>query len=226
MDFDFLGVLLSTPLSVIALFFTAKLMGHKQLSQLDFFDYISGITIGSIAAELATELEEPQKPLIALIIYGAVSVLLSIITHKFPKSRKYINGTPTILLSDGKLYRENFKKASLDLSEFMMMCREMGYFNLSDIAVAIFEHNGKLSILEKSTKRPLTPEDMSLTPEPAHIMCEVIMDGRILDENLHRMGLDQKWLNSELRKMGHSTPKDIFLAVADNNNNLTLFPIS
>lgn len=223
---DILTVVLTSLLSVAALFITAKIMGHKQLSQLDFFDYISGITIGSIAAELATELEKPLFPLIALVIYGATSVLLSLITHKFPKARKYINGTPTILLSDGKLYRENFGKASLDISEFMMMCREMGYFDLSDIAVAIFEHNGKLSILPKSTKRPLNPEDMSLAPEAAHIMTEVIMDGRILDENLHRMGVDHKWLENRLRSMGYDSANEIFLGTADKDLKLTLFEVN
>ena len=88
------------------------------MAQLDFFDYITGITIGSIAAEMATELEEPWKPLLAMVIYGAVTLLLSIATNKFPRMRKYLNGTPTILMDNGKLYRENLKKAKLALSEF------------------------------------------------------------------------------------------------------------
>ncbi|MBQ8859353.1 MAG: DUF421 domain-containing protein, partial [Clostridia bacterium] len=92
-------VILTALLSVTALFVIAKIMGHKQVSQLDFFDYISGITIGSIAAELATELEEPYKPLIALVIYGLASLLLNLLAHKLPKTRKYINGTPTILMN-------------------------------------------------------------------------------------------------------------------------------
>lgn len=87
-------------------------MGHKQISQLDFFDYIAGITIGSIAAEMATELEEPWKPFVAMIIYGGATLLLSIISIKFPRTRKYLNGTPTILMDNGKLYRENLKKPS------------------------------------------------------------------------------------------------------------------
>ena len=106
---DIIKVRLIALLSVIALFIITKLMGHKQVAQLDFFDYISGITIGSITAELATDLEEPWKPLIALGIYGGVSILLSLLTHKIPKTRKYINGTPTILMNDGKLYRKNLK---------------------------------------------------------------------------------------------------------------------
>ena len=220
---EIIKVLLTSLLSVGALFAVAKIMGHKQMSQLDFFDYISGITIGSIAAELATELEEPLKPLIAIAVYGAVAVLLSKITSLFPKSRKYINGTPTILMNNGKLYRENLKKAKLDLSEFMVMCRQQGYFNLSDIQTAVFEFNGKLSILPVSKKRPANPEDLNLSPAPEFIHTEVIMDGRILDENLKRMGLDDKWLQKQLNAQGYKKADEVFLALCDENNQLTVF---
>ena len=135
---DLIKVFFTSLLSVAALFVITKIMGHKQMAQLDFFDYICGITIGSIAAELATELEAPWKPLVALVIYGGISVLLSLTTHKFPRTRKFINGSPTILMNDGKLNRENLKKAKLDLSEFMVLCREQGYFDLNDIQTAIF----------------------------------------------------------------------------------------
>ena len=98
---DILTVILTTLLSAAALFVIAKIVGHRQIAQLAFFDYITGITIGSIAAELATELEEPEKPLIAMIVYGAVAYGLSVISRKYPRSRKYINGTPTILMDNG-----------------------------------------------------------------------------------------------------------------------------
>lgn len=220
---EIIKVLLTSILSVGALFAIAKIMGHKQMSQLDFFDYISGITIGSIAAELATELEKPLKPLIAIAVYGAVAILLSKITSLFPKSRKFINGTPTILMNNGKIYRENLKKAKLDLSEFMVMCRQQGYFNLNDIQTAVFEFNGKLSILPVSKKRPTTPEDLNLSPAPEYIQTEVIMDGRVLDENLKRMGLDDKWLQKQLTTQGYKKPQEVFLALCDNNNQLTVF---
>ena len=220
---EIMNVLLTSLLSVGALFVIAKIMGHKQMSQLDFFDYISGITIGSIAAELATELEEPLKPLIAIAVYGAVAVLLSKITSLFPKTRKFVNGTPTILLNNGKLYRENMKKAKLDLSEFMVMCRQQGYFNLNDIQTAVFEFNGKLSILPISKKRPANPEDLNLSPAPEYIQTEVVMDGRILDENLKRMGLDDKWLQKQLTAQGYRKPQEVFLALCDENKQLTVF---
>ena len=218
-------VVLASILSAGSLFVIAKILGHKQVSQLDFFDYITGITIGSIAAELATELEEPIKPLIAMIIYGMVAAGLTLLTHKFPKLRKYINGTPTIILDDGKLYRKNMKKAKLELSEFMVLCRQEGYFNLDDIQTAVFEYNGRLTILPKSKKRPLTPEDMNISPQASEICTEVIMDGRILHENLKRLGLNLEWLDYQLKKQMHESAKEIYLGVCDNNNNLTLFPV-
>jgi uncharacterized membrane protein YcaP (DUF421 family) len=194
------------------------------MAQLDFFDYITGITIGSIAAELATELEAPWKPLVAMIIYGLVALGLTILAHKFPKTRKYVNGTPTIVMDNGKLYRENMKKAKLELSEFMVLCRQEGYFNLNDIQTAVFEYNGRITILPKSEKRPLTPEDMNITPEKAEICTEIIMDGRILHENLKRLGLDLTWLDKQLKKQKYDNAKEIYLGICDKNNNLTLFP--
>ena len=196
------------------------------MSQLDFFDYITGITIGSIAAELATELEAPWKPLIAMIIYGLVALGLTILAHKFPKTRKYVNGTPTIVMDNGKLYRENMKKAKLELSEFMVLCRQEGYFNLNDIQTAVFEYNGRITILPKSEKRPLTPEDMNITPEKAEICTEIIMDGRIMHENLKRLGLDLIWLDKQLKKQKYDNAKEIYLGICDKNNNLTLFPVN
>lgn len=222
---EIIKVILTSLLSVATLFIIAKVMGHKQMAQLDFFDYITGITIGSIAAELATELETPWKPLVAMLIYGIVAFSLTILAHKFPKTRKYINGTPTIILNDGKLYRKNMKKAKLELSEFMVLCRQEGYFNINDIQTAIFEYNGRITILPKSKKRPLTPEDMNITTEDASIFTEVIMDGRILRENLKRLGLDLTWLDKQLKVQKYNTAKEIYLGICDNNNNLSLFPI-
>ena len=200
-------------LSVVALFFITKIMGHKQVAQLDFFDYVCGITIGSIGAELATELETPEKPLIALGVYGLVSLLLNAAAHKLPRTRKYINGTPSILMNGGVLYRSNLKKAKLDLSEFMLLCREQGYFDLDEIQTAVFEHNGKLSILPRASNRPATPQDLKITAKATHLGAEIIMDGRVMGENLSRLGRDLLWLKERLRLQGYGDAKSIFLAV-------------
>lgn len=194
-----------------------KIIGHKQIAQLDFFDYITGITIGSIAAEMATELEEPWKPLTAMVIYGGSAWLLGVLSNKFPRMRKFLNGTPTILMDHGKLYRENFKKAKLDLSEFMVMCRQPGYFDLNSIQAAVYEYTGRLTILPVTDKRPATPCDMNLAPEQELLFTELIMDGRILEGNLKRMGLDITWLDKQLKQNHIHSPEEIFLAVCDRN---------
>ena len=209
--------------SFAALFLIAKFIGHKQIAQLDFFDYITGITIGSIAAEMATELEEPWKPLTAMVIYGGATLLLSVITNKFPRTRKYLHGTPTILMDRGKLYRENLKKAKLDLSEFMVMCRQQGYFDLTNIQTAVFEYNGKLTILPVSSQRPATPNDMNLAPEQELLFTELIMDGRILEDNLKRMGLDMNWLDKQLKQRNVCSAQDVFLALCDRNLKFVLY---
>lgn len=209
--------------SFAALFLVAKFIGHKQIAQLDFFDYITGITIGSIAAEMATELEKPWKPLIAMVVFGGVTVLLTVISVKFPRTRKYLNGTPTILMDHGKLYRENLKKAKLDLSEFMVMCRQQGYFDLSAIQTAVYEYNGKLTILPVTSQRPATPRDMNLAPEQELLFTELIMDGRVLEDNLKRMGLDMTWLDKQLKQRRIDSARDVFLAVCDRNLKMNVY---
>lgn len=220
---EILKVALTSVFSAVTLFIIAKIIGHKQMSQLDFFDYITGITIGSIAAELATEIEEPLKPFVAMIVYGAITFILSVATRKMSRIRKFVNGTPTIIMNNGKIYRKNLKKAKLDLSEFMVMCRQEGYFNLNDIQTAIFEYNGRLTVLPVSTKRPVNPEDMELETQPEHIFTEIIMDGRVIDENLKRMNLNEEWLKKQLKKQGLKSAKEVFLGLCDDNQQLSVY---
>ena len=219
-------ILLSALLSYAALFLSAKMIGRKQISQLDFMEYITGITIGSIAAELATDLENMWKPLVAMAAYGLITWGMSVLGMKWPRSRKFLNGTPAIVMENGRLYRDVMKKAKLDLSEFMVMCRQQGYFNLKDIHTAVFEYNGKLTILPVSARRPATPEDMKLHPPQETISAEVIMDGRILGDNLHRMGLNEKWLTGQLHLLGVRDARAIFLGLCDANKQLTLYKMN
>ena len=222
---DYIHIFLTSTGSLIALFFLTKLMGNKEMSQLSLFDYINGITIGSIAAELATELEAPEKPLVALCVYGLTSISLTLLARKLPRTRKYINGTPTILMNGGMIYRKNLKKAKLDLSEFMLMCREQGYFDLDEIQTAVFEHNGKLSVLPKAANRPATPDDLKITAKARHIGVEVIMGGRIMDDNLGRAGRDVNWLEKKLKAEGFKSASEIFLGIySPEEDKLSLYP--
>lgn len=222
---ELMKILLASVVSYAALFLCAKVVGRKQISQLDFMDYITGITIGSIAAELATDLENMWKPLVAMAIYTLATWAMARLSLSLSRSRKYLNGSPVIVMDNGKLYRKNMRQAKLELSDFMVMCRQQGFFNLADIQTAVYEYNGQLTILPVSARRPLTPEDMKLSPQQETILSEVIMDGRVLGENLRRMGLDEKWLARQLRSQGIDGPESVFLALCDREKHLSCYPM-
>ena len=222
---ELLQVAITSVVSFLVLFFLAKIMGHRQIAQLSVFDYINGITIGSIAAELATELEKPLRPLLAMVIYALLTVLLEALALKYQRLRKYISGTPSIILDNGKLYRENMKKARLDLTEFLIQCRQQGYFDLGAIQTAVYESDGRLTILPVAERRPATPEDLGVAPEKEQFFTEVIMDGRILGGNLQRMGVNETWLEKQLRAQGYHSAKEIYLGLVDGNKQLSLYPI-
>lgn len=220
---EIIKVVLTTLLSAAAIFILTKMMGHKQVSQLDLFDYINGITMGSIAAELATEIETPTKPLAALVVYSLIALCLSIITNKFPKTQRFINGSPVVIISNGKIYRKSMKKAKINLSELLMMCRQEGYFDLQAIEVAVFEFNGKLTVLPKSEEKPATPKEMNLTVQKAPIFTEIIMDGKVMTENIKRLGYDETWLRKSLAELGYGKPSEVFLCVCDDSGKVMVY---
>ena len=210
--------------SILVLFILSKLMGNKEISQLSMFDYTIGITIGSIAAEMATSLEDNfMETLLAMIVYTLVTIFISFISAQFLPVRRIIEGKSVILYDNGKIFRGNFKKMNLDLNEFLMQCRVNGYFNLADLQTVILEANGKMSFLPKSIKRPATPEDLSIKPKIENIVINLILDGKILKENLKFINRDENWLMKEIKKQGFLHLEQIFLATYDNNNNLSIY---
>lgn len=210
--------------SLLALFILTKLMGNKEMSQLSMFDYIIGITIGSIAAEMSTALESDfMQPLLAMIIYALASVIISFVSYKSLKVNRFLSGPSLVLLDNGELYRNNLKKSKLDLTEFLMQCRTNGYFNLSDIQTAILEPNGKISFLPKAEKRPATPSDMNISVPVDRVAINVILDGIVLKENLYHTGNDELWLEKQLVSQGIQNVNDIYLATCDCNNNLSVY---
>ena len=220
---EIIRVIVLSVVSLVVLFLLTKLMGYRQMSQLSLFDYINGITIGSIAAELATNLEDYHRPLTAMIIYGLVTVLLSLLTEKSICVRRFLNGKPLVLLHHGTLYEENLKKAKIDLNEFLEQCRVSGYFDISQLQAVILEGNGRLSFLPKAEAHPVTPSDLKLQPESEDLTAVLVLDGHIMERNLHHSGKDKKWLTAQLSALGFPNAKDVLLATCDLNNKLTVF---
>lgn len=220
---DLINVLWTTLGSIVVLFILAKLMGYREVSEMSMFDYINGITIGSIAAEMATDIEHFEKPLLAMIIYALADVAISYSTNKSIKLRRFFTGKPLILMNNDKIYYNSLKKARLDVSEFLLLCRNSGYFDISDIQTAILECNGKLSILPKSENRPMTPKDMNFIPNTDAMVANVVIDGKIMYKNLHHTGKDEKWLHGQLKSQGIKDLKDVLLATCDIDNTVTVY---
>ena len=151
---EYLRIVLTTLLSVLTLFVITRIIGYRQLSELSLFDYINGITIGSIAAELAiAPKEDIWKILLAVIIFGLTTLLISFLTDKSYAVRKIVTGKPIFLIDKGKFCYKNFKKSHIDMNEFLMKCRNSGYFDLSQINTAILEPNGKVSFIPMAANK-------------------------------------------------------------------------
>ncbi|MDO4564984.1 MAG: DUF421 domain-containing protein [Clostridia bacterium] len=220
---DLLKILATTIISIVVLFLLTRLMGNKQLSQLSLFDYVVGITIGSIAADLAVELQTPLNSGLALVIYGLIAVLISVLTNKSLGCRRFFAGRPILLLDDGKLFKKGFTKARLDLHEFLAMARVSGYYNINTIQTAIMETNGNISFLPKAQSRPLTPQDMSMNPTQERMQLNLVMDGKLMEENLNKANLSTRRLCEQLKALGVRSFKQVFLACLDYNGVLSVY---
>ena len=210
--------------SITVLFILTKIAGQREMSGLSIFDYTIAITIGSIAAEMATSLENNfMQPLVAMVIYAIVTIVISFINMKFVKVRPFFSGKTLILFDNGTLFKENFKKAKIDLNEFLSQCRTNGYFNLSDIKTALLEENGKISFLPYSDKRPANASDFNIKPNEEGVATNLILDGKIMEKNLNELILDKLWLNDILQKQGITKIDNIFLATYDVNGNLSVY---
>lgn len=216
---------LVTLLSVAVLFVLTRLMGQRQIAQLSLFDYVTGITIGSIAADLAVSAPDDGiiASVVAMTIYTGAEILFAVASDKSLFLRNIIEGRPLVLYDKGKLFIKNLSRAKLDVNEFLSIARGQGYFNITDIEYALLEPNGKISFLPLAAKRALTPEDMSLNPEQERPVHPVILNGKVLEKNLQQLGYDTKWLNLRLHEQNAPAPIEIVLATCDVKGNITVY---
>ncbi|WP_312372415.1 DUF421 domain-containing protein [Lachnoclostridium sp.] len=216
-------VILASFASIVALFFLCKLIGYRQMSQMSLFDYINGITIGSIAAEMATELENPIYPLVAMIIYSIVGVALSIGTDKWLGFSRFVNGYPLVLLDNDKLYYENFKKAKIDIEEFQIQCRSSGYFDINTIQTALLEPNGTVSILPKAPHKPASPKDLNIKVPQEYMVFNLVLDGIMIVSNLKILTLDEAWLINQLKSQGYNDYHELLLVTCNHKHEITVY---
>jgi uncharacterized membrane protein YcaP (DUF421 family) len=212
-------IFLSSIVSLSALFVLTKLMGNREMAQLSMFDYISSIAIGSIAGEMAAmSTDNLFEPLLSMTILSIVTLGINYMTCKSIILRRFFQGKALLLYQTRQIYEKNLLYAKLDIGELLAECRVMGYYDLEEIHTIYLESNGKISILPMSTSRPVTPEDMSLDPVQRIPMANIIIDGRIMNENLQSTGKNEAWLNSKLSQNKIANIREIILATYDDEN--------
>lgn len=224
MDNTILMTIFRTALILGILFLLAKVMGKKQISQLNIFDYTIGITMGSIAADISLDIE---KNLIAgitsLAIYGFASAIISLWSLKSITARRIFYGIPTILMEKGKIIEGGLRKNKLNLNELQEEARSCGYFDLSEIDCAVMESTGKVSFLPKEENKPVTKKDMDVKCNKDGLVANIIIDEEIMITNLKVMNKTEKWLKQQLKVLGYDGPKGILLATLDNNDKLIIY---
>lgn len=221
---DISRTILQSLSSVCILFILTRIMGKRQIAQLTFFDYVVGISIGSIAASFAVDDSVGYvKGITGMIIYALFPILLSFTSLKSYWGRKILDGLPIILIQNGKIVENGLKKTKMNISDLLEECRLKDIFNIADIEFAILETSGKLSVQLKSSNQPLTPKDMNIQAQYKGLCVNLIIDGKILENHLGIIGKDMKWLNTELHRQRIKSPSEVLLAYLDTSGALNTY---
>lgn len=196
-------------------------MGKKQISQLTFFDYCVGITIGSIAATMSVDQNiKMANGLLALLVWGLFPIILAYASLKSIWFSKIIDGKAAIIIKNGEILQKNMKKSMFTINELMLSLRENGVFKVSDVEMAVLETNGKLSVMLKSDQQPVTPHTLRISVEQEHGPTILIMDGKLLKKGLMERGYSKEWLLGEVQKQGAKDFTEVFLAQLDSYGNI------
>lgn len=214
-----------TSLVFISLLLFTRLLGKTQIAQLTFYEYVSGITIGSIAATVAaSEQERVWSHFYDLVLFVLLTFLLSQITIRSRPLRKLIDGSPTVVIENGVILEQNMRNMRYDLDELTCQLRINGILDLSEVQYAVVETTGDLSVIKKTAFQPLTKSDAGLEQPDANYPVELIMDGQIIVENLEKKQLSEDWLAGQISLRGFLTPEQITYAVIDSSGRLFISP--
>jgi uncharacterized membrane protein YcaP (DUF421 family) len=202
------------------LFILARILGKRQIAQLTFFDYIAGITIGNVAASWSLDEVKTVHAILSLVIWTLLSIIMAFIQKKSYLSRVLLDGRPTVIIQNGEILEKNLSKEHLSSEELMLLLRQKDIFKVSDVEYAVFENNGKLSVMKKSELQPITLKDSNIPVIAEHESRVLIIDGNIMDKSLADLGYSKGWLLGEVMKQGASKLEDVFFAQVDSNGNL------
>jgi uncharacterized membrane protein YcaP (DUF421 family) len=208
-------------IAFFSLLIFTRLLGKQQVSQLTLFEYINGITIGSMASTLTTDLSSAAWPhWVGLVVWALLVFLVQLSSIKFPQLSHYINGKPQVLIANGKILETTMKEIRYSLYDLLEQLRTNDIFDINQVEFAILETNGKLTVQKKSQYQPVTPKDMNISTDYQGLSTEIIYNGIILEHNLQKLNLDKIWLNSQLKSRGIKSPTEVYLAMINTSGEL------
>lgn len=213
--------LIRSVITFLSLLIFARILGKTQISQLSFFEYVSGITIGSIAGEMSTDLAVRIWPMyVSLMVWVGLTLGVQFLTLKSRWMGKMMDGEPVVVIQNGQILERNLRTIRMRQGELDSMLRSQGYFDHKQIEFAVVEPKGELSVLVKSQQRPVTPADLNLPTKYEGLGIELIVDGEVMYQNLQRLGVDQNWLAEKLRERGIYSPGEVFLAAMNTQGEI------
>ncbi|NLX90662.1 MAG: DUF421 domain-containing protein [Firmicutes bacterium] len=216
-----LTVIIRTLILYALVFATMRLTGKRQIGQLQPYEVTVAIMISALAAIPMEDVSIPlTNSIIPILLLLSGQVLVSMLSMKVNKVRAFLCGKPSILVENGKLVEQELKKSRVNLNDLLEQLRLAGFHNIADVEFAIMESNGEFSVIPKSQKRPVTPEDLGVSTKYEGITQTLIIDGRVDHDNLCRTGLTEEWLARELSKFGIHNVKDVLLASLDTSGKL------
>jgi len=205
----------------ITLLIFVRLLGKQQVSQLSFFDYVLGITIGSTASTLTVDLTSRAWPhWIGLVTWTVAGLIIQWISLKSRYAAKFINGEPTIVIMNGQIMEDAIQKMRYTADELLEQLRSKDVFDINQVAFAVLEPDGELSVLKKSQYQPVTPNDLNISPKFAGLSTELIYDGVVIEQNLKQLRRTRRWLDGQLKAHGINSAAEVFLATLGPHGNL------
>ncbi|MFE8699397.1 YetF domain-containing protein [Cytobacillus sp. FJAT-54145] len=197
----------------IILFIVTKSLGKTQFSQITPFDFISALVLGELVGNAVYDHEvKILEILFAVVLWGVLIYFTELITQKYRKTRKVLEGEPNIVIHKGQIKYDTLKSSRLDINQLQSLIRQQGYFSLQDVEYAILETNGMVSVLPKPENDTPKMSDLNLPTQPAHLPITLILDGEVLYDNLKEVGFDENWLKKQLSKQGVTEYKEVLYA--------------
>lgn len=218
---DVVEVALRSGFAFVTLLFLTRLMGKTEVSQLTFFDYVVGISIGTLAASISIDIDKQVLlALTALFVWAGLKILTGITVLKSQPARKLLEGEPTVVIKNGKLMEEAMARVRYNVDSLEAQLRNAKVFDLSQVEEAVLETNGKLSVLLKSQHQPVTPADMKISTKYKGMPQVLVVDGNLAKNRLDEIGLSEEWLYEQLENQGVNDLSEVMVAQLNTSGEL------